>query len=146
MKNLVQFHENPAVITWWCTRFSRALVWQTPAKRRAMLALAAIVAGIIAPISTLNERKQSFLLADKLSVVFIIVALFMLLWFIYRLAVNFSTLPLIIRRHPQLTLHLCYWGSLLLLWNISPSFGFLYNVLFGVVVIFPLLIWRCGYL
>ena len=46
-KRWTQFHENTAVIDWWCTRWGPALRWQTAHRRRALLAIGACAAGVI---------------------------------------------------------------------------------------------------
>ena len=146
MSRLTQFHENAAVIAWWRARMGRALGWQTPTRRRAILAISACVAGVIIPFSILTERKVLSARSDGPAIVAVILVLFAFLWLTYRAAARFSALPAMVRRHPQLTLHLLYWSFLVVLWNTAPSAGPWRTVLLGVAVVFPFLLWRCGYL
>lgn len=145
ISRLMQFHENPAVIAWWRTRMGRALGWLTPSRRRAILAAAAVCIGIINPLVVLGSKK-GLLPADVLGVAFVIIALFGILYLTYRAASRFAALPAVVRRHPQLTLHLFYWSLLAVLWNTAPTTGLWRVVLLGVAMVFPLVIWRCNYL
>ena len=126
-----------------------ALSWLTPFRRRAILATAALCIGVINPLIALANKKKGFLLADApegLDIAFVILATFAILWLIYRAAAGFAALPAMIRRRPQLTLHLLYWGVLVVLWNTVPTAGPWRTVLVGVAIVFPLIIWRCCYL
>jgi hypothetical protein len=76
----------------------------------------------------------------------VIVSLLVILWLIYRAAVNFNSLPPIVRRHPQIALHLLYWSLLASLWLTSSEITAARTMLIGIAAIFPFLIWRCGYL
>jgi hypothetical protein len=143
---LTQFHENPAVIAWWCSRLGRVLAWLRPSRRRAILAVAALAAGVVIPFNVLTNHKELRLVSGGLEIVLVIVSLFVILGLVYRAAAGFSALPAIVRRHPQLTLHLLYWGGLAVLWTAGPPAGGWRAVLFGIALVFPFLIWRCGYL
>ena len=146
INRLSQFHENPAVIAWWRARMGRALNWLTPYRRRAILAVAAVCAGIIEPLDSLSKNEGLPLPSDGIGAAIVILALFGILYLTYRAAAGFVSLPTAVRRHPQLALHLFYWGFLLVLWNTAPTAGLWRAVLLGVAIIFPYLIWRCGYL
>jgi hypothetical protein len=142
---ITQFHENPALIAWWCARLDRILRWLTPFRRRAILATGAIWACI--KISLLNQNStDSQLPTTGIGVTLVILVLLGMAWLIYRAAAGFSSLPLFVRKHPQLTLHSVYWGFLVLLWTTAPTSGLWRQVLFGVALAFPFLIWRFGYL
>ncbi|NJD35870.1 MAG: hypothetical protein FIA96_13730 [Betaproteobacteria bacterium] len=141
-----QFHENPAVIAWWGARLSGVLGWLKPSRRRAILALASIGAGALIPFNMLTGHKGWLVAPSGQEMAFVIVALFAVLGLIYRAAVGFSALPGMIRRHPQLALHLLYWGFLAMLWAAGPITGGWRTVLFGMAMIFPFLIWRCAFL
>lgn len=146
ISRLMQFHENPAVIAWWQARFGRILAWSTPSRRRTILAVASIIIGIKIPLHYLREPQGFAVPTDALGATCMIFAIFGVLWLIYRAAASFSHLPAIIRRHPQLTLHLLFWGCLLLLWETTPAVGMWRGVLLGVAFAFPFLLWRCGYM
>ncbi len=143
---LTQFHEDPAVIAWWRARLGWALGWLTPFRRRAILAAAAIYAGVRRPIKFMGKADDLPVPSDWLGLALLVLAVFAILWLCYRAAINFKALPAIIRRHPQLTLHLIYWGMLAALWITVPTAGIWREVLLGIALIFPYFIWRCGYL
>ncbi len=142
----MQFHENPAVIAWWCARLGRVLAWAQPARRRAILAAAAVGAGMLIPYNILSSKKGMVLGLGGTEIALVIVSLFALLGLLHRAAVGFSALPAVIRRYPQLSLHLLYWGGLAVIWTTEPTAGGWRPVLLGVAMVFPFLIWRCAYL
>lgn len=146
ISRLTQFHEDPAVIGWWRARMGRALSWFTPFRRRAILAAAAIYAGVRGPLKSMAKADDLPVPSDWLGLAFLVLAIFAILWLCYLAAIKFKALPTTVRRHPQLTLHLLYWGSLVVLWVTAPTAGPWRAVLLGVALIFPYLIWRCGYL
>lgn len=146
ISRLTQFHEDPAVIAWWQARMGKALSWLTPFRRRAILATAAIYVGVRRPLREMANADDLPVPSDWPGLALLVLATFAILWLCYRVAVNFKALPAIIRRHPQLTLHLFYWGTLAVLWMTTPLAGTWRAVLLGVAFIFPFLIWRCGYL
>lgn len=146
IKQITQFHESPAIIAWWCARWGWALSQLTPFRRRAILVAGAIWLCIK---STLRIVKSGDLPGPADGVVaglLVALALVVIAWLLYRAAVGFSSLPLWIRKHPQLSLHSMYWGFLVVLWNTMPDAGLWRQVLAGVALIFPLLIWRFAYL
>lgn len=145
ISRLTQLHEDLAVIGWWRARMGRALSWFTPFRRRAILAAGAIIVGVKEPLSNLAKADDLPVPTDQLGAAFVVLAIFGILWLIYRAAVGFTSLPAAVRRHPQLTLHLLYWGFLAVLWNTTPAAGPWRAVLLGVAITFPFLIWRCGY-
>lgn len=142
----MQFHENPAAIAWWQARMGRALSWLTPFRRRAILAAGAIYVGVRSPLQEMASFDDLPVPSDWLGLALLVSAIFAILWLCYRAAVDFKTLPLVVRRHPQLTLHLMYWGFLVALWFTAPTAGPWRAVLLGIALMFPFLIWRCGYM
>lgn len=146
INRLTQFHEDPALIAWWQARLGRALSWLTPFRRRAILAAGAIYVGVRRPLREMANADDLPVPSDWLGLALLVLATFAILWLCYRAAVNFKALPLIVRRHPQIALHLMYWGFLVVLWLTVPTAGLWRTVLLGVALIFPFLIWRCGYL
>lgn len=145
LSQLSQFHENAAVIAWWQARLGLALDWFTPSRRRMILAIGAVWEGAKYPWKFLSKADQLPVPSDGLGIALVILAIFALLWLCYRAAARFSALPGMVRRHPQLTLHLFYWGMLAALWVTTPAAGLWRSVLLGVAAIFPYLLWRCGY-
>jgi len=146
LSSLTQFHENPVVIAWWRARLGRALTGFTPVRRRALLAAGAVVFGFTQTLRLLKKADQLPVPAELLGKAIVILAGFGILWLLYRAALAYPTLPAGVRRRPQLTLHLAYWTVLVVLWNTAPTGGFWRGVLLGIAVVFPFLIWRCGYL
>jgi hypothetical protein len=146
LRDLTQFHENPVVIAWWRVRLGRVLTGFTPFRRRALLAAAAAVIGVTQPLRLLRKANELSVPVDALGKACVVLVTFGILWLVYRAALSFSVLPAEVRRRPQLILHLTYWGCLVVLWNTAPSAGPWRGILLGITVIFPYLIWRCGYL
>ncbi len=147
LRDLTQFHENPAAVAWWCRVFGRVLVWLTPpARRRAILAAAALLVGIVTTLQTMAKHKGLPVPAQGFGAFLVVVAQFTLLWLVYRAALGFSSLPGVLRRHPQLALHASYWMLLAVLWLTTPAAGLWRAVLFGLALLYPMLLWRCGYL
>lgn len=145
LSQLGQFHENPAVIAWWSARGKRALEWLTPTRRRTTLALGAVWIGFKEPFES-AARRSSLQLPDQIGAIAVALLVFALLWLCYKAASNFKSLPAFVRRHPYLSLHLLYWGLIVFLLNTTPALGEWRAILIGIAVVFPYLIWRCGYL
>ncbi len=146
MSDFNQFHESPAVITWWNTRFEPTLNWLTPVRRRLILAIAAVVVGIKKPLGIMEDSRIVGVPEDALAKIGVVIGIFGILWLVYRTAMAFSRLPAMIRRHPQLALHLCFWVFLVMVWTAAPVAGWLGTVMTGIAVTFPFLLWRCAYL
>ena len=146
INRLLQFHEDPVVIAWWRSRLGTALAWFTPPRRRTILAVAAVYDGVRRSLREMAKADGLPVPSDWLGLASLVLALFAMLWLLYRAAVHFRSLPAVVRRHPQLSLHLLYWGSLVVLWLTAPTAGAWRELLLGMAIIFPFLIWRCGYL
>lgn len=144
---MTSFHENPSVIAWWMRTFGRALSWFTPPpRRRAALALAALPIGAVMTVQAVTAHPGLPFPAHGAGVALVVAAQFLLLWLVYRAAIGFAHLPAPMRRHPQWALHGSYWLLLCVLWLTSPAAGPWRQVLAGLAVIYPLLLWRMGYL
>lgn len=146
ISHLTQFHEDPAVIAWWRKLTGRALTWLTPVRRRAVLAAGAIYLGVATPLREMATVEGLPVPSDWMGLTLLVIAIFAIVWLCYRATVNFKSLPLVVRHHPQLTLHLMYWGTLVLLWLTAPTAGRWREVVTGVAFLFPFLLWRCGYM
>lgn len=145
--DLTRFHENPAAIGWWMRVFGRVLVWFTPpARRRAVLAAAAVPIGVVMTAQALARHPGLPFPATGAAVVLVVAAQFVLVWLVYRAAVGFVHLPAPVRRHPQWALHLSYWLLLCVLWMTPVASSLWRQLLAGLIVIYPLLLWRLGYL
>jgi hypothetical protein len=51
-----------------------------------------------------------------------------------------------VRRHPQWALHATYWLMLVVLWASTPAAGLWRAVVYGLALLYPVVIWRCAYL
>lgn len=143
----MQFHENPALIAWWQRFWGRALVWWTPpARRRTALALAAVLVGVGTTLQTMARYKGLPVPHGAWGLACIVVAQFALLLLVLFAAQRFARLPGVVRRHPQIALHAGYWALLLVLAASTPADGLWRSVAFGLAILYPLLVWRCGYL
>ena len=147
MRAVVQFHENPAVVAWWCRTLGRALVWLTPpARRRAILAASALLVGAVTTFNTMARHNGQGVPAGATGAALVFGAQFALFWLVYRAAAGFAQWPGPARRHPQLVLHASYWALLCGLWLTTPASGQWRAVLLGLAIVYPMLLWRLGYL
>jgi hypothetical protein len=147
LNRLIQFHEDPTVISAWMSLAAPALTWLTPARRRSLLVIGAVwvVFEYLLPslVGVAQSSKAIPVAIRSLSVILILMAF---LWGCYRLALRFSALPPFIRRNPQLCLHAVFWGLLVLLWTTSSGGVAWRLVVAGVVIMLPFFLWRLGYL
>lgn len=147
LRDLSQFHEHPAAIAWWMNRGGRVLVWLTPpARRRTMLALAAVLVGVVTSFNLLAKHKGLAAPIEGSAAALVVFAQFVLVWLVYRAAQSFAHLPAALRRHPQLALHGCFWVLLVILWASPAAAGPWRIVLLGLACLAPMLLWRCAYL
>ena len=122
-------------------------MWLTPpARRRMLLSLAALGVGTVTTLQTLAKHEGLSLPAGGWHGALVVLAQFLLLWLLYRAAVSFGRLPAPVRRHPQWALHASYWLVLVVLWTTTPAAGLWRAVLFGLALLYPVVIWRCAYL
>lgn len=146
MNKIFQFHENPAILDWWVSYFKRALTWQTPLRRRKVLTVGAIGTGIVIPYAILDSQEQTVFHPTLLSFIFVVFSLFLILRCIFEFALRLSKMPVFIRKHPQITLHFFFWALLAILWNAADMSGLWRTTLTGVAIVFPFVLWRCGYM
>lgn len=139
------WHEDPVVIAWWQRQWGGLLRWLTPQRRRALLAGSAIIIG--APqLFQATSAGASPIPVDSASSVLAVATVGALLGLCFVAAARFASLPAIVRRHPQLTLHGLFWSLLLVLWSTASDLAGWRSILVGVVLVLPLLLWRIGYL
>ena len=143
---VVSWHEDAAIIAWWRTRWGAGLRWLTPARRRVLLATAAGLVGISQLVRVTASVEDLPSSMDIVASAVAVTAACAFLGVVFAAAAHFAALPAVIRRHPQIALHGIFWGLLLVLWNTSPDGAGWRNVLLGVALILPLLLWRIGYL
>ena len=147
LRDPLQFHESPAAIAWWCAAGGRTLVWLTPpSRRRMLLSLAALGVGTVTMLQTLAKHTGLPLSTAAWQPVLVVLAQFLLLWLVYRAAMSYARLPGPVRRHPQWALHGTYWLMLVVLWASTPEAGLWRVVVFGLALLYPVVIWRCAYM
>jgi len=139
-----QFHENEKLIAW--LRQQRWVDWLTPQRRRWLLTLAAVIAGVMGTVN----RYKDFRYDSSAKVWFVPIVTFLVLsaalYVLYLAAAHYQKLPALIKRRPQLSLHLIYWGFLTGLWFLPQDEGWWRSCLLLIAISGPFLIWRCGYL
>ena len=140
------WHEDPVVIAWWRRHLGRVLGWLTPQRRRNGLAAVAIAVGISQLLRVPSSVEALPSSIDVVGSALAVTAVVALLGLCFVAAAHFTSLPGVVRRHPQITLHGIFWGLLLILWNTSSDHAGWRNVLMGMALILPLLLWRMGYL
>ncbi|MET1083225.1 MAG: hypothetical protein ABWY12_09300, partial [Burkholderiales bacterium] len=143
---LLAWHEDAAVIAWWRTWLGWALRWLTPRRRRVILAIVSVLIGTRYLLAMMSWAQPLPVPTDVIGSSLVVIAVFTLFWLCFTGAARFASLPGIVRRHPQLTLHLLFWGFLLLLWNTSSDDRGWREVAVGIAVVWPPLLWRLGYL
>lgn len=99
------------------------------------------------PLKELRQaRKWLEFTPDALGAVLVIVMLFAFVLAWYHIARRFASLPGYVRRHPQLSLHGCFWAWMVLAWNFTPATPAIRTLLVGAALFFPLLLWRLGFM
>lgn len=147
LNQLWHFHRQPDVVALWRHWLGPVLPWLKPVRRRRLLALGACVIAVSDPLGKLHEWRQWLdFRPDFAGLGLMILTLALLVWGWYALARRFTTLPLFVRRHPQLCLHGSFWAWMVWVWTAAPHSPTLRTVVVGCAVAFPLLLWRLGYL
>lgn len=144
LRSLAQFHENPKIVDWLKDR--RAIIYLTAERRRTILYFGAFLAGALALINRNARWKDYAEPGVWLAALIVFPLLLSLLYLLYVAAVHFQKLPTIVRRRPQLPLHLLFWVVLLALWLTPPDAGLWRPVLSLFALSLPYLLWRCGYM
>lgn len=138
-----QFHENQSLISW--LQNQRLIIWLTPNRRRFFLVIGALLVGGKGTWSRYLkwlEGSTGTWLIPVLTFVFLLG----LVYLVYQAAAHFQKLPGWIKRRPQISLHLLFWGVFALLWAIPEDAGDFRNALILVAISLPILLWRCGYM
>ena len=142
---MAQFHEDAAVVGAWQRAAGPALVWLTPGRRRMLLLVGAAIVLLQRPAGMILETRAPGAPGKALIPVSVLLAL-VFVWLCFQAARNFASLPLAIRRRPQLALHSLLWLLLAGIWLTAGSTGAWHSVMVGLAVILPFLMWRCGYM
>ncbi|MCZ6626041.1 MAG: hypothetical protein O7B35_17725 [Deltaproteobacteria bacterium] len=143
-RTISQFHENDrlaaSVQSW------RFFAWFTPKRRRLFLSLGAIAAGLIGLLNRYVKWSEHFTAPSWLAPSFAMPILLGFLYLVYLSTKNFSRLPVVVKRRPQISLHILFWATLAVIW-VTPNNGELWRtVLILIILSLPYLIWRCGYM
>ena len=147
MTRLLQFHKDFRVISGWLALAGPMLRWLTPARRRTILIAGALWIALKSPLKKMTKSHVwSEVPPDVISVIVVTIIIFAFLWFCYRVALKFASMPSFIRRNPQMCLHAIFWGMLVIIWNTSPEAGIWRIVMVGIAINLPFFIWRLGYM
>ena len=146
-EQLRHFHRQPKIISIWEKLFGPALRALTPARRRLLLAGAALYAVVSHPWKELVAISKEGPFSATITAWSILAsALFGFFLLSYLVAKNFTALPASVRRHPQVLLHLLFWIPAILLWNLPESTVLIRTLLAGWIAALPFLLWRIGYM
>ena len=144
---LRHLHKEPPIIEAWLGLFGPILRWLTPSRRRLLLCLAALYIAVKYSLRTLARLGNSLGSAPNLAYAFpLVIVLFAFVFLGWFAAKNFASLPLFVRRRPQICLHAIFWVLLVVAWITKPSGGPSQILLFGSIFALPFLLWRVGYM
>jgi hypothetical protein len=143
-RTISQFHENHRLIAWLSAQ--AWVIWLTPERRKSVLFYGAIIAGAVGIFSRSAAWRDYRTLAPWLEHGSAFLFLLALLYALYFIAVRFKQLPATLRRRPQIFFHLLFWLLLVLLWCFAERGGSAVAVLALILLSFPYLIWRAGYM
>lgn len=144
LRSVAHFHDNPKLIGWLQER--RAIVYLTAERRRRILFYGALVAGAVALIGRTGKAKALSDGAKWLVPLIDFPLLLGLLYLVYLAALRLPRLPALLRRSPQLFLHLVFWALLIILWWTPAEASLWRSALVLFALSMPYLLWRCGYL
>jgi len=139
-----QFHENQRLIAWLSSQ--SWVIWLTPERRKSVLFYGAIIAGAVGIFSRNAKWSDYRSLIPWLEHGLAFLCLLGLLYILYLAAVQFKQLPAPVRRRPLICFHLLFWLLLAFTWLSLERGGSALAVLSVIVLSFPYLIWRAGYM
>ena len=139
-----QFHENQRLIAWLSSQ--SWVIWLTPERRKSVLFYGAIIAGAVGIFSRNAKWSDYRSLIPWLEHGLAFLCLLGLLYILYLAAVQFKQLPAPVRRRPLICFHLLFWLLLAFMWLSLERGGSALAVLSVIVLSFPYLIWRAGYM
>ena len=143
-RQIAQFHENEHLIAWLGAQ--RWVVWLTPERRKFVLVVGAVCAGLVGTFHRSNVERIASVATAWLVCGLAFLILLAIVYSLYRVAVHYKRLPSIIRGSPQICFHLLFWLLLLAIWSAPENSGLGWLVVSVVALSFPYLIWRCGYM
>ena len=131
----------------WLATFRPLLRWLTPLRRRLLLSLAALFVAVRWPLRSIIRSAPSVgVTVSPAAAGLLIAVLFAFVFGCYLVAQRFSSLPLWVRRRPQICLHAIFWSVVAVVWASRPRGDVVGVVLIGCVCALPLLLWRVGYM
>ncbi len=145
-RRLGQLHEEPAVVARWQTWTGPLLGWLTPRRRRALLALAALVIVVRRPLREMTPAVDLKSSGGPAAAALVVATCFLVVVAVYFAARRFSALPAAVRGRPQIWLHGGFWALVLVAWLVPDGPGLAPVALSGLVLVLPFLLWRLGYL
>lgn len=144
---LRHLHKEPSIIEAWLGFFRPILRWLTPSRRRLLLCLGGLYIAAKYSVRTLGRLENSLGSSPSLMNAFpLLLVLFAFVLVGWLAAKRFASLPLFVRRHPQICLHAILWSLLVVAWIGKPGDGWLRTLLFGCIFALPFLLWRVGYM
>jgi hypothetical protein len=132
----VQFHEDPALLSWWTARVAPVVGRLDAARRRRLLSLAALAFAV----ERMDDRSDGPAWAVWLGAPILVG----LCWGVWRVAIELRRMPLAVRTRPQIFLHAVLALGLVAFWT-APA-GPARRLLAAIVPMLPFLVWRLGYL
>ena len=144
LRGISQFHENDKLVA--LVQSRRVVAWLTPKRRRLILSLGAIAAGMIGLLHRHAHWSDYLVATTWLAPSVAMPILFGLVYLWYLSAKNFGRLPAAVRRRPQVSLHLLFWAVVAVIWMSPDHRGLWRTVLTLIALSLPYLIWRCGYM
>jgi hypothetical protein len=143
-RKFTQGHENDRVVAW--LESCRLVLWLTAPRRRQILFIGAIFAGVVGASSRRASWHEYRSLSPWLVHGIAFLLLLGIVYSLYLAAVNFKRLPTVLRRRPQICFHSLFWALLLAIWCAPEKSHLSLAVLVVVAASFPYLIWRAGYM
>ena len=144
LRSASQFHEDERLVAW--LKDQPPIHYLTAERRRSILFFGAFAAGMVALFNR-NAAWREYLEPEVWLAPLTNFPVFLgLLYLLYLAAVRFRQLPTVIRRRPQLPLHLLFWAALAVLWLTPSDAGPWRPVLTLFALSLPYLLWRCGYM
>jgi hypothetical protein len=143
-RRVAQFHEDERLIAWLQSR--SFVVWFTPPRRRLLLFVGALFAGVAGVLDRHVDWREYRHAANWVVPAIAFPLLLAIVYSLYLGAVHFKRLPAVVRARPQICAHLFFWVLLLVIWLAPHPAGLGIGVLALIAACFPYLIWRAGYM
>ncbi len=146
LRRMRNFHEDESLVARWAACLARLGPWISAGRRRLLLSLASLGLLVVSLAGTHTlpgeNPASSPAMRTTLAIPFAL-ALFALC---YLAALRFDRLPAVVRRRPQVTLHLLFWVVLAVLWATPTAESLWRQAIAQFALVLPFVLWRCGYL